>query len=43
VPAPLLGQHNREVAASLGFSGGEIDAMERDGVLYAEPSVQNLK
>jgi len=43
VPAPLLGQHNREVASRLGFSAGEIDAMEHDGVLYAEPSVRNLK
>ena len=36
-PAPLLGQHNREVASMLGFSPGEIDAMARDGVLYSEP------
>jgi len=35
-PAPLLGQHNREIAASVGFSPVEIDAMERDGVLYSE-------
>jgi crotonobetainyl-CoA:carnitine CoA-transferase CaiB-like acyl-CoA transferase len=41
-PAPLLGQHNREVAAQLGLSSSEIDAMERDGVLYAEPAVQEL-
>ena len=34
--APLLGQHNREVAAQLGFSAAEIDAMIDDGVLYAE-------
>ena len=34
--APLLGQHNREVALQLGFAAAEIDAMERDGVLYAE-------
>jgi crotonobetainyl-CoA:carnitine CoA-transferase CaiB-like acyl-CoA transferase len=36
-PAPLLGQHNREVASMLGFSPGEIDAMARDGALYSEP------
>ena len=36
-PAPMLGQHNREVALSLGVPAEEIDAMERDGVLYAEP------
>jgi crotonobetainyl-CoA:carnitine CoA-transferase CaiB-like acyl-CoA transferase len=35
-PAPLLGQHNREVAAELGFSAAEIDSMARDGVLYSE-------
>lgn len=33
--APELGEHNREIAADLGFSEGDIDAMERDGVLYA--------
>ncbi|UUZ62052.1 CoA transferase [Polaromonas sp. P1-6] len=38
-PAPLLGQHNREIAASVGFSSSEIDAMERDGVLYSESPV----
>ena len=34
--APALGQHNREIAESVGFSASEIDAMERDGVLYAQ-------
>lgn len=38
-PAPLLGQHNREIAASVGFSPVEIDALERDGVLYSESPV----
>jgi crotonobetainyl-CoA:carnitine CoA-transferase CaiB-like acyl-CoA transferase len=42
-PAPLLGQHNREVAAELGFSGADIDAMVRDGVLYAESAVASLQ
>lgn len=37
--APLLGQHNHEIASQLGFSGAEIDAMVREGVLYAEPAV----
>lgn len=37
-PAPLLGQHNREVAARLGYSPAEIDAMIEDGVLFAEPA-----
>lgn len=36
VPAPLLGQHNREIAAELGFAPAEIDAMVADGALYAE-------
>jgi formyl-CoA transferase len=33
--APELGQHNAEVAASLGFSAAEIAVMQNDGVLYA--------
>ncbi|WP_249209816.1 CaiB/BaiF CoA transferase family protein [Bradyrhizobium manausense] len=36
LPAPLLGQHNRAIAASLGYSDTEIDAMTKDGVLYSE-------
>ena len=40
--APLMGQHNREIAAKLGFSGAEIDAMVRDGVLHAEEAVAGL-
>jgi crotonobetainyl-CoA:carnitine CoA-transferase CaiB-like acyl-CoA transferase len=35
-PAPLLGQHNREIALSLGFAEAEIKAMISDGVLYAK-------
>jgi crotonobetainyl-CoA:carnitine CoA-transferase CaiB-like acyl-CoA transferase len=35
-PALLLGEDNRRIAASLGFSKESIDAMARDGVLYAE-------
>lgn len=42
MPAPLLGQHNRDIAATLGFSASEIDAMEQDGVLYAEPAMTSL-
>lgn len=34
--APDLGQHNAEVAATLGFSGDEIAAMQADGVLYSK-------
>jgi crotonobetainyl-CoA:carnitine CoA-transferase CaiB-like acyl-CoA transferase len=36
MPAPLLGQHNRTIAASLGYSEADIAAMTKDGVLYAE-------
>ena len=38
-PAPLLGQHNRSIATSLGYSAAEIDALVDEGVLYAEASV----
>jgi len=38
-PAPLMGQHNRDVAAGLGYSPAEIVVMERDGVLHAEAAV----
>lgn len=34
---PDLGQHNEEVARSLGFSAAEIDAMQTDGVLFSKP------
>jgi crotonobetainyl-CoA:carnitine CoA-transferase CaiB-like acyl-CoA transferase len=37
--APLLGQHNREIARELGFAAADIDAMVEDGVLYAEEAV----
>lgn len=36
--APLLGQHNREIATELGFERADIEAMMTDGVLYAEPA-----
>ena len=36
--APLLGQHNREVLTAVGYSDAELDELERDGVLYAEPT-----
>jgi crotonobetainyl-CoA:carnitine CoA-transferase CaiB-like acyl-CoA transferase len=38
-PAPLMGQHNRRIAAGLGYSESDIDALVRDGVLYAEEAV----
>jgi crotonobetainyl-CoA:carnitine CoA-transferase CaiB-like acyl-CoA transferase len=40
MPAPLLGQHNRTIAASLGYSEADIDAMTGDGVLYAEKAAR---
>jgi crotonobetainyl-CoA:carnitine CoA-transferase CaiB-like acyl-CoA transferase len=39
IAAPLLGEHNRQIAAELGLTPPEIDAMAADGVLYAEPAV----
>ena len=41
-PAPLLGQHNRDIAASLGYSETDIDILVADGVLYAEDAVKQL-
>jgi crotonobetainyl-CoA:carnitine CoA-transferase CaiB-like acyl-CoA transferase len=40
--APLLGQHNRSIAADLGYAAADIDAMVHDGVLYAEDAVARL-
>lgn len=40
--APLLGQHNRAIAAGLGYSEADIDALVKDGVLYAEEAVSDL-
>jgi crotonobetainyl-CoA:carnitine CoA-transferase CaiB-like acyl-CoA transferase len=37
-PAPMMGQHNRPIAASLGYSPTDIDMLMRDGVLVAEQS-----
>jgi crotonobetainyl-CoA:carnitine CoA-transferase CaiB-like acyl-CoA transferase len=34
--APDLGQHNAEIARGLGFSETDIQAMQKDGVLYSE-------
>jgi len=41
-PAPLLGQHNREIATGLGYSAAQIDTLVADGVLHAEASVARL-
>ena len=40
--APLLGQHNRDIAASLGYAGADIDTLVKEGVLYAEDAVAGL-
>ena len=42
-PAPLLGQHNREIAERLGFSEADIQSMVKDGVLYEEEAVAHMK
>jgi len=34
--APKLGEHNREIAADLGFDAATIDAMVGEGVLYSK-------
>ena len=37
-PAPTLGQHNREVLSRLlGLSDAELDALEADDIIGAEP------
>ena len=42
MPAPLMGQHNRQIAASIGYSDEQVAAMVREGVLYAEEAVASL-
>jgi crotonobetainyl-CoA:carnitine CoA-transferase CaiB-like acyl-CoA transferase len=37
-PAPLLGQHTREVLAEFGFTSGEIEALVRSGAAVAASS-----
>ena len=34
--APSIGEHNRSIAAALGYSSEEIASMIADGVLYEE-------
>lgn len=38
--APLLGQHNYEIARELGIADAEIAGMQRDEVLYAEDAAR---
>jgi crotonobetainyl-CoA:carnitine CoA-transferase CaiB-like acyl-CoA transferase len=41
-PAPLLGEHNREVFRDiLRMSDAEIDALEREGIIGREPRIQS--
>jgi hypothetical protein len=40
---PLIGRLNRDIAAELGFTGEEIDAMTPEGVLCAEPAAERLQ
>ncbi|MDH3679519.1 MAG: CoA transferase [Acidimicrobiia bacterium] len=37
-PAPLVGEHGREVLADLGYSAAQLDALEADGVLVQPPT-----
>jgi crotonobetainyl-CoA:carnitine CoA-transferase CaiB-like acyl-CoA transferase len=37
-PAPLLGEHNREVLTGLGLSPGDIDSLAAEGVIGDKPS-----
>ncbi len=41
MPAPLMGQHNRLIAAELGFDENEINALFNDGILYQEDAVNS--
>ncbi|UDM35000.1 CoA transferase [Mycobacterium ulcerans] len=38
-PAPLLGQHNRELLTELGLTAAEISELESDGVIGAAPAM----
>ena len=40
--APSIGQHNRDIAASLGYRGEEIASMIADGVLYDGDAADRL-
>lgn len=41
-PAPLMGQHNHEIARDLGYDQAAIEAMAADGVLFQEAAVAGL-
>jgi crotonobetainyl-CoA:carnitine CoA-transferase CaiB-like acyl-CoA transferase len=42
-PAPLLGQHNREVLTELGLSDKDIDELEAQGVIGTAPAMHSSK
>jgi crotonobetainyl-CoA:carnitine CoA-transferase CaiB-like acyl-CoA transferase len=42
-PAPLLGQHNREVLTELGLSDEDIDRLEAQGVIGTAPAMHSSK
>jgi crotonobetainyl-CoA:carnitine CoA-transferase CaiB-like acyl-CoA transferase len=42
-PAPLLGQHNRELLSELGLSDKEIDELEAHGVIGTAPAMHGTK
>ncbi|HYZ68635.1 MAG TPA: CoA transferase, partial [Mycobacterium sp.] len=42
-PAPLLGQHNRELLTELGLRAEEIDELEREGVIGTAPAMPRSK
>jgi crotonobetainyl-CoA:carnitine CoA-transferase CaiB-like acyl-CoA transferase len=35
-PSPLLGEHTEEILSKLGYSAGDIAAMEKDGIIKVE-------
>jgi len=36
-PAPLLGEHTREVLTQLGYSGAQIESLQREGAVVCAP------
>jgi crotonobetainyl-CoA:carnitine CoA-transferase CaiB-like acyl-CoA transferase len=42
-PAPLLGQHNRELLSALGVNDDELAALEHDGVIGTAPAMGGRK
>jgi crotonobetainyl-CoA:carnitine CoA-transferase CaiB-like acyl-CoA transferase len=42
-PAPLLGEHNREVLSALGVNDDELAALEQDGVIGTAPATGGRK